>query len=138
MYLGIDLGSKTIGLATSSSGLIAQSYKTIRFEEENYELAFNLLLKEIDELFIKTLVIGLPKHMNNDIGIRANISIDFKEKLEKIRPNLKVILIDERLSTKEVKNIMILQNQRRDKYKKHKDELAACILLQTYLDQKGR
>lgn len=136
MYLGIDLGSKTIGMAISSSGLIAESYKTIRFEEDNYELCFNLLLKEIDELFINTLVIGLPKHMNNDIGIRANISIDFKAKLEKIRPNLKVVLIDERLSTKEVKNIMILQNQRRDKYKKHKDELAACILLQTYLDQK--
>lgn len=136
MYLGIDLGSKTMGMALSSSGIIAETYKTYRFEEENYEKCFNQLLKEIDELFIKTLVIGLPKHMNNDIGIRANISIEFKEKLSLLRPKLEVILLDERLSTREVKNVMILQNQRRDKYKEKKDELAACLILQTYLDMK--
>lgn len=131
-YLGLDLGTKTLGLAISN-GMIASSYKTIRYEDIDKLLIE--LQKEIEDNSIDCLVLGLPKNMNNTIGPRALETIEFKEKLEKL--NYKVELQDERLSTVSAHNYMIEADMSRKKRKAKVDALAATIILQTYLDRKG-
>jgi len=132
-YFGIDLGSKTIGIAISNSGIIASNYKTIRFTENNYDQAASLLAQEIKDLFINIVVIGLPKHMNNDLGIRGQISIDFKDELLKL-VNCEVVLWDERLSTKSAIKTLADNKKKKEKQRNLKDEVAAQFILQNYLD----
>ena len=97
-YLGLDLGSRTLGIAVSETGLIASNYKTIRHEEE-YDRLLDEVKALVEELKIDTVVLGFPKNMNNTIGPKGELSLEFKEKLEKII-NIPVVLQDERLSTK--------------------------------------
>ncbi len=131
-YLGLDLGTKTLGLSLSN-GKIATSLKTIRYEDID-----KLILKLqniIAEYNIELLVLGLPKNMNNTIGPRALETLEFKEKLEKL--NYKVVLQDERLSTVSAHNYMIKADLSRKKRKEKVDALAATIILQTYLDKEN-
>ena len=129
--LGMDLGTKTLGLAISDvSGLIASPYKVIRFND------INDAIKEVKDIVlnekIDTLVLGLPKNMNNSLGFAAERSLKFKELLEK-ELNQEIILIDERLSTVEAENILIGAGASRKNRKKVIDEMAASIILDTYL-----
>lgn len=133
-YLGIDLGSKSIGYAISESGIIANSLLTKYFEDDNYDLAAKITNELILEYNITVVVIGLPRHMNYDLGIRGQISIDFGEKLQKINPKIEVIYWDERSSTKAAIKTLIKSNQSRKQQKALKDQLAATIILQNYLD----
>ncbi len=135
-YLGIDLGSKTIGLSMSESGIIAHSFTTYRFTENDYESAALLICDAIDQNKITDVILGYPKHMNNDIGIRGKISEDMKTSLLDKR-DVNVVLWDERLSTKSALSAMIKGGERRTKQKQKKDELAAVLILQNYLDYKG-
>lgn len=135
-YLGIDLGSKTIGFSISESGIIAHTLKTDYFKEDVYELAAEMICQTIDEYKITDVVLGFPKHMNNDIGIRGKISEDMKEAILSKR-NVHVVLWDERLSTKSAVSVMIKGREKRSKQKQKKDELAAVLILQNYLDYKG-
>ncbi len=135
-YLGLDLGSKTVGIAISESGIIASTLTTIRFSENNYEEAAIRVLDLINFHKVDVVVLGLPKHMNNDIGIRGEISQSFKKRLEQ-DTKATIILWDERLSTKTARMTMIQGSQRRNVQKEKKDELAAVIILQNYLDYKG-
>jgi putative Holliday junction resolvase len=135
-YLGLDLGSKTVGIAISESGIIASTLTTIRFSENNYEEAAIRVLDLINSHKVDVVVLGLPKHMNNDIGIRGEISQSFKKRLEQ-DTKATIILWDERLSTKTARMTMIQGSQRRNVQKEKKDELAAVIILQNYLDYKG-
>ena len=80
-YLGLDLGSRTLGIAVSETGLIASNYKTIRHEEE-YDRLLDEVKALVDELKIDTVVLGFPKNMNNTIGPKGELSLEFKEKLE--------------------------------------------------------
>lgn len=133
--LGMDLGTKTLGLAISdNTGLIASPYKLIRFN--NYLEA----IKEVKEIIIKenikVLVLGLPKNMDNSLGFAAQRSLTFKEELER-ETQMNVELIDERLSTVEAENILISRDISRNKRKKVIDELSACIILDTYLRKVG-
>ena len=135
-YLGLDLGTKTLGLSLSDvTGTIASTYKVIRFNEND----FDILLPQIKEIVLKEgvgeLVLGLPKNMNNTIGDRALVTIEFKEKLENYL-NMKVNLMDERLSTVSAHNYMISADMSRKKRKEKIDSLAANIILQTYLDKR--
>ena len=137
-YLGLDLGTKTLGLSLSDvTGTIASTYKVIRFNEND----FDILLPQIKEIVLKEgvgeLVLGLPKNMNNTIGDRALVTIEFKEKLENYL-NMKVNLMDERLSTVSDHNYMISADMSRKKRKEKVDALAANIILQSYLDKKGK
>ncbi len=132
-YLGLDLGTKTLGLAISN-GMIATSLKTIRYD--NLSQLVKELEKVIAEEKIDLLVLGLPKNMNNTIGPRAEAAIEFKEMLEKL--NYQVVLQDERLSTVAAHNYMIEADLSRKKRKEKVDSLAATIILQAYLDQKGK
>jgi len=130
-YLGLDLGTRTLGLAYSE-GVIASSLKTIRYIEE--ELLIKELIKIIDEYKIDLLVLGLPKNMDNTMGPRALSTLEFKEKLENL--GYKVELQDERLSTVSAHNYMIEADMSRKKRKEKVDSLAATIILQTYLERR--
>lgn len=133
-YLGLDLGSRTLGIAVSETGLIASNYKTIRHEEE-YDRLLDEVKALVEELKIDTVVLGFPKNMNNTIGPKGELSLEFKEKLEKII-NIPVVLQDERLSTKSALDTLIQGNVSRKDRKKVVDSVAATIILQTYLDRR--
>lgn len=133
--LGLDLGTKTLGVAISDNlGLIASKYDTIRFNDGDYDDALNKLMKIVEEFNITTVVLGLPKNMDNTLGFASERSLNFKEKLE--TKNLTVILQDERLSSTEANNILIMADSSRKKRKKNVDSLAAVIILQSYLDKR--
>ena len=133
--VGLDLGSVTCGVAVSDlMGIIATGVKTIRFDSEDYEMALDLVLEEMSALKSKTAVLGLPKHMNGDVGIRGEISLEFKKMLEE--NGIKVILWDERLTTVSAERMLIGANVSRGKRKKVIDKMAAVTILQDYLDSK--
>lgn len=135
-YIGLDLGTKTLGISISDKlGLIASFYKTIEFKEEDYDSLIEPLKEIIEEYSISTIVLGLPKNMNNSIGFAGERSINFKKLLES-KLGLEVILEDERLSSVEANNVMISADLSRKKRKKKVDALAATIILQRYLDRK--
>lgn len=138
-YLGLDLGTRTLGISMSDvTHTIASSYKTIRFNDSDYDSLIDELRLIIDEYSIEKIVLGLPKNMNNSIGDRALTTLEFKDKLESIF-KIEVVMQDERLSTVEATNYMIEADMSRKKRKKKVDALAANIILQTYLDkEKGR
>ena len=133
--LGLDLGSKTLGIAISDrTNFIASVYKTIFFKDEDY----NSLIEPLREIILKedigTIVLGLPKNMNNSLGPRAMITLEFKEMLEK-ELGIKVYMEDERLTSVISNNILISANVSRNKRKKKVDGMAAEIILQSYLDR---
>lgn len=137
-YIGLDLGTKTCGVAISDKlGMISSFYKTLFFKEEDYESLINPIKEIINEYNIEKIVLGLPKNMNNSIGFAGERSISFKKLLED-KINLEVILEDERLSSVEANNIMIKSDVSRNKRKKKVDGLAATIILQRYLDRKDK
>ena len=134
-YIGLDLGSRTLGVAMSDSlGMIARAYDTLRFKDDDYDQAVNYTLELCKKEGVNTVVLGYPKHMNGDAGIRAQISEDFKAKIES-QSNIKVVLQDERLTTVIVNRAMITGNVRREDRKNKKDEMAAVVILQNYLDR---
>lgn len=131
--VGLDLGSVTCGVSVSDlMGIIASSYTTIRFKSDDYETCLHEVLAVLKEIKTDTVVLGLPKHMNGDIGIRGNISIDFKENLEK--NGITVILWDERLTTVSAEKALIYADVSRKKRKKIIDQMAAVTILQDYLN----
>lgn len=134
-YLGLDLGTRTLGISKSDiTGTIASTYKTIRFNDSAYTELIPELKEIIKQEQIEKIVLGLPKNMNNTIGDRANTTIEFKNLIEK-ELKIEVILQDERLSTVEATNYMLEADISRKKRKKKIDSLAANIILQTYLDK---
>ena len=136
-YLGLDLGSRTLGVAVSDkTGLIASNYKTIRHQEEYDRLLYEVR-DLVNELEVETVVLGFPKNMNNTIGPKGELSLDFKSKLEEIL-TVPIVLQDERLSTKSALDTLIKGNVSRKDRKKVVDSVAATIILQTYLDRRDR
>lgn len=138
-YLGLDLGSKTLGVSLSDTTLtIASAYKTIRFNENDYDSLLSEIKKIIDDYNVSKIILGLPKNMSNTIGERGEICLNFQKKLIE-NLNIEVVMQDERLSTVEATNYMINADMSRKKRKQKVDSLAANIILQTYLDkEKGR
>ena len=135
--LGLDLGTKTLGLALSDkSNLISSPFKVLRWDGENYDLLFKELDSIIEDNQITDLVLGLPKNMNNTLGFAAERSLKFKEALEE-RYKLNITLIDERLSTVEATNYLLDADMSRKKRKQVVDGVAASIILDTYLKMKG-
>ena len=135
-YLGLDLGSRTFGIAKSDSmGLIASSYGVIRHQEE-YSRLIDEVVKLVDLEKIDAIVLGFPKNMNNSIGTKGELSLKFKKELEK-KLSIPVYLQDERLSTKSATDLLISGNVSRKGRKKVVDSVAATIILQTYLDKEN-
>lgn len=134
-YLGLDLGTRTLGISMSDTTLtIATLYETIRFNDSNYDELIPKLKEIVDSNDIGKIVLGLPKNMNNTIGPRAQVTMEFMDKI-KNSLNIEVVLQDERLSTVEATNYMLQADVSRKKRKKKVDSLAANIILQTYLDK---
>ena len=135
--LGLDLGTKTVGVAISDkTNTIASGLKVIKFDESSYNDMLEEIKQIIDKYSITNIALGLPKNMDNSLGFASQRSIEFKKKLEKIT-NVKIDLVDERLSTKEAENILITADLSRKKRKKVIDSVAATIILDTYLKVKG-
>jgi putative Holliday junction resolvase len=133
--LGFDLGSRTLGVAVSDPlGMIARTVETFRFEEDDYDAALKRAGELIKEYSAKRIVLGLPKHMNGDIGIRGEISIKFKASLEEMY-NIPVELVDERLTTVAAHKMLISADVSRKKRKQVVDQIAAVQILQGYLDR---
>ncbi len=134
-YLGLDLGTKTLGISISDKlGIIASTYKTLKFEESNYEQVIPQLIEIINNENIDCIVLGFPKNMNNTHGDAIKRTIEFKEILNK-NINVKIELQDERLTTKQADSYMIEAGLTRKKRKQKIDSLAANIILQSYLDK---
>lgn len=137
--MGLDLGSKTVGVAISDPLLItAQGIEIIRRKEEN-KLRQTLARIEalIGEYEVDTIVLGLPKNMNDTLGERAQFSLEFKEKLER-RTGLPVVMWDERLTTVAADKAMMEAGIRRENRKDYVDKIAACLILQGYLDSREK
>ena len=136
--MGLDYGSKTIGVAISDPlGLTAQGIEIIRREDEN---KLRKSLRRIEELVseyqVEEIVLGFPKNMNNTIGERAQKSLELKEMLER-RFGLPVIMWDERLTTVEANRTLMESGVRRENRSKYVDMIAAVFILQGYLDAKA-
>lgn len=134
--LGMDLGTKTLGLATSDRlGMIASPYKTIRYND------IYVLIEEVSRIIeqekIDTLVLGYPKNMNNSLGEAVERTENFA-KLLKEKTNMEINFIDERLSTVEAENILLNGDVSRSNRKKVIDSIAASIILDTYLRKKEK
>lgn len=133
-YLGLDLGTKTLGLAVSDkTNTIASPYITLRYN--TYEEIVLELKKIVEEKDIGTFVLGYPKNMNNTLGPAIERTEGFKKVLEQ-NFSLPIVLIDERLSTVEAENILISTDTKRKKRKQIIDSYAAAIILDTYLKRK--
>ena len=132
-YIGLDLGTKTLGISLSN-GVIATNYITLRHNEE-YDYLVDEVGKIISEKHIDKIVLGFPKNMNNTIGERAKITLEFKKKLEDIT-NLEVILEDERLTSCVANQVLIQADTSRKKRKERVDGVASVIILQSYLDRR--
>ncbi len=133
--LGLDLGSVTCGVAVSDElGLLAHGVETYRFPENNYHKCAKHVRYLVREYDVKQIVLGLPKHMNGDLGERAQISMQFKEKLESMM-DVEVILEDERMTTVIATQNLLLGDVSRKKRKEVVDKMAAVEILQGYLDR---
>ena len=134
--LGLDYGSKTVGVAVSDPlGFTAQGVETIRRKSEN---KMRQTLARIEELIaqyqVEEIVLGLPKNMNNTLGDRAEKSLELKETLER-RTGLPVVMWDERLTTAEAERTLMETGVRRENRKQFLDQMAAVLILQGYLDR---
>ena len=136
--MGLDFGSKTVGVAVSDELLLtAQGLEIIRRKEENKQ---RQTLARIEELIVEygvtEIVLGYPKNMNDTLGDRVQKTEEFKEKLER-RTGLPVVLWDERLTTVAADKLMMEAGIRRENRKDFVDQIAASFILQGYLDYKG-
>ena len=133
--LGLDVGSKTVGIAISDlMGWTAQGLDTLRINEEQDDLGIDQLVKIIKDNQVGTVVIGLPKNMNNSIGFRGEASIKYKEKLQESIPSIDIVMWDERLSTMAAERSLLEADVSRQKRKKVIDKMAAVFILEGYLD----
>lgn len=136
--MGLDYGSKTVGVAISDPLFItAQGIEIIRRKDEN---KLRQTLARIEELIVEyevtEIVLGLPKNMNDTMGDRANLSLEFKDKLER-RTGLTVTMWDERLTTVAADKTMMEAGIRREHRKEYVDKIAAVLILQGYLDYRA-
>lgn len=132
--MGLDFGSKTIGVAVCDPlGITAQGLETIERKAENKLRQSLARIEEIvKEYDVEEIVLGYPKNMNNTIGERAQKTEEFKEMLER-RIDIPVTLWDERLTTVEAERTLIESNVRREDRKKYIDKIAAVFILEGYL-----
>lgn len=134
--IGLDLGSKTVGVAISDPmGMLARTLTTVRFSDYDLDTACSKVMEICRENGVKEVVLGLPRHMNGDIGESGQMSLDFKEML--LEAGLEsVTMWDERLTTVAAQRLLISADVSRKKRKEVIDQVAAVGILQSYLDRK--
>lgn len=133
--MGLDYGTKTVGVAISDAlKITAQGIETIQRKEENKLRKTCARIEQlIKEYEVEKIVLGFPKHMNNDVGERAEKSLEFKAMLER-RTGLEVVMWDERLTTVAAERTLIESSVRSENRKQYVDKIAAVFILQGYLD----
>lgn len=136
-YIGLDLGTVTLGIATSDSLGFVHGLETFRFQKEAYSQARKRVHEVVAFTGIKNIVIGLPINMDGSQGFRADSSKKFKEDLLKEDPSLKIDLQDERLTSVSAHKTLLDMNVSSKKHKDSVDRLAACEILDFYLRMKG-
>lgn len=134
--IGLDYGSKTVGVAMSDpSGLLASPIETIKREEEvNLKQTVRRIRALCEENEVHTIILGLPKNMNGSLGERAEKTLAFKKRLERDLYQVEILLWDERLTTRQAEQPMLEMGMDRKKRKQVVDQLAAVLILQSYLD----
>ena len=132
-YIGLDLGTVTLGIATSDSLGFVHGLETFRFPKEAYSQARKRVHDLVAQTGIKNIVIGLPINMDGSQGFQSEYSLEFKKMLED-ELHLPVIMQDERLTTRMAHSTMISADMSRKKRKENVDKIAATIILQSYLD----
>ncbi len=133
--LGLDLGTKTLGVAISRTGIIANPYKLLRYNNEEYDKLALEVADIVRQENVTEIALGLPKNMNNSCGFATERSQNFKKILEKY-VDVPITLVDERLSTVEATNILLANDMSRKKRKNVIDVTAAMIILDTYLKKR--
>ena len=133
-YIGLDLGSVTCGVAKSDTGRLAQPVKTIRFKADDYDEAIDRILELLKEEAPDLIVMGYPLLENDDEGPRAALSREVAEILEQ-ESGIRVVLQDERNTTKDSEEFLIKANVSRKKRKKVIDQQAAVRILEYYLQK---
>ncbi len=137
-YLGLDLGTKTLGISISDkSNTLACPLKTLRFLENDFESIIEELILIITENDITEIALGLPKNMDNSEGFASDRSKKFKEILEE-HINIPITFIDERLSSVEAHNILFGLGKKNQVRKKIVDEVAATIILENFMKKRGK
>lgn len=132
--LGLDVGSKTVGVAISDEmGWTAQGIETIRINEDKNNFGFERIGQIIKDFNVEKIIVGYPKNMNNTIGPRGEASESYAEKLKELF-SLPVQLWDERLTTMAAERVLLEADISRKKRKKVIDKMAAAMILQGYLD----
>ena len=135
-YLGLDLGSKTLGLSISDKlGIIASSLDVLRYN--NYEELFNELDTIVYTKSVDVFVLGNPLNLDGSVSKRSEETLEFKKLLESRYKTKEVVLQDERLSTVEAERLLISNDTKRKNRKKVIDKIAATIILQAYLDKRS-
>lgn len=136
--MGLDVGSKTVGVALSDLlGWTAQGLETVKIDEEANDFGIDRISEIIQTENVNTVVIGLPKNMNNSLGPRAEASMKYGELIKVAHPDITIVFQDERLTTSQAEKMLITEgNVSRKKRKQVIDKVAAVIILQNYLDSK--
>ena len=136
-YIGLDLGTVTLGIATSDSLGFVHGLETFRFQKEAYSQARKRVHEVVASTGIKNIVIGLPINMDGSQGWRAESSIKFKDDLLSEDPTLKIDLQDERMTSISAHKTLYEMNVSTKKHKETFDRLAACEILDFYIRMKG-
>ncbi len=136
-YIGLDLGTTTLGVATSDAIGFVHGLETFRFPKDAYSQARKYVHDLVAKTGVKNLVLGLPINMDGSQGFRAESSKKFKSDLESEDPTLKIELVDERLTTVSAINTLRSLNVNSKNQKKSVDRVAACEILDFYLRMKG-
>jgi len=132
--LGLDLGTRTLGIAISDAlGLMAHGVETYRFKENHYKTAITYVQELVKKQMVSKIVLGFPKNMNGTIGERGTVTQNFAQKLKEAT-GVPVILWDERLTTMQVQRVLIAADVSRHKRKAVVDKMAATVILQSYID----
>ncbi|PDY49228.1 Holliday junction resolvase RuvX [Bacillus pseudomycoides] len=134
--LGLDVGTKTVGVAMSDEmGWTAQGLETIKINEERGQFGFDRISELVKQYNVDKIVVGLPKNMNGTIGPRGEACQQFAENLRNLL-QLEVVMWDERLSTMAAERLLISADVSRKKRKQVIDKMAAVVILQGFLDSK--
>ncbi|KAB2444868.1 Holliday junction resolvase RuvX [Bacillus luti] len=134
--LGLDVGTKTVGVAMSDEmGWTAQGLETIKINEERGHFGFDRISELVKQYNVDKIVVGLPKNMNGTIGPRGEACQQFAENLRELL-QLEVVMWDERLSTMAAERLLISADVSRKKRKQVIDKMAAVVILQGFLDSK--
>lgn len=136
-YLGLDLGTKTLGIAYNDSLGFVHGLETFRFDKNQYIAARKHVLELCEKMFINDLVLGLPLHLSGEKSEMSDVCLRFKEDLLKEKPSLNIEMMDERLSSVTANKSISERGMNHQQRKDNVDRIAACIILDTYLRMKG-